>query len=597
MKVLFLRKAPTDREHRPLAELRAGIARHTDLRPGDYQIDTFIPYALPKDRAPNATEFGEAIPRLLDILETGAPDIVVGVGATATKALLGPVNMAYVHGIPHAEEVAGHAFTVFPMYDPAAALGNKGFQAAIHYDLDRLGAFLRGDLPVWEAGPPVVSKWLEGPLGGDRSHSDNGRQSIHHTDKRALPEAGDSSRAGRVLGVDRQHRSVGLRDAGDNAAPQERAQDDPGASGCVGSVQRANSRRSVRASSLRQPDLHESGAPVPGHEARQQPRPGPQAARSQQMGVDEVSDSSGDQTGETHRVSQVERPICSIDTEGWADRPWGLQFSVDGVTGWCIKATDRNLLRWFNGWVKQFRVFMHNGIGDLPVLRAMGIELDAFEDTQLLLFHHMLNTGSGVLDAEAQNLGAAGYRFCGMTFKELKDVPGVDLDARVLPYSNDMLAYAGVDAAAEFRLASALWQWIVPLDAVMGVYRIDQSQAFLIRAMMDAGLPFDYDATADYYMEASDRERSVRAELEEMAARRGTRSFNPASSKQVREIVVEKYGLRIRKRTKGGAISTNEKALSQHAAHPFVAKMQEHRELKKLLGTYLTPLMEELAEE
>ena len=247
--------------------------------------------------------------------------------------------------------------------------------------------------------------------------------------------------------------------------------------------------------------------------------------------------------------------------------------------------------------MKQFRVFMHNGIGDLPVLRAMGIELDAFEDTQLLLFHHMLNTGSGVLDAEAQNLGAAGYRFCGMTFKELKDVPGVDLDARVLPYSNDMLAYAGVDAAAEFRLASALWQWIVPLDAVMGVYRIDQSQAFLIRAMMDAGLPFDYDATADYYMEASDRERSVRAELEEMAARRGTRSFNPASSKQVREIVVEKYGLHIRKRTKGGAISTNEKALSQHAAHPFVAKMQEHRELKKLLGTYLTPLMEELAEE
>lgn len=596
MRLLFLRGVPTERDARILAELRAGLQRYVGLRWDDVHIASLFPAPLPKDRKPKPAEIGEALLRLFDILEEETPDVVVTLGALATKAVLGPSNMAYVHGIPHRETVAGRAMVVFPMYDPAAALGAKGLGAVVHYDLGRLGSFLRGELPVWTPGPPAVSKWLEGPLGGDRSHSDNGRQSIHHTDKRALPEASHSSRTGRVLGVDRQYRSVGLRDASDNAAPQERAQDDPGASGCVGSVQRANSRRSVRASSLRQPDLHESGAPVSGHEARQQPRPGPQAARSQQMGADEVSDSSGDQTGETHRVSQVERPICSIDTEGWADRPWGLQFSVDGVTGWCIKATDRNLLRWFNGWVKQFRVFMHNGIGDLPVLRAMGIELDAFEDTQLLLFHHMLNTGSGALDAEAQNLGAACYRFNGIVFKELADVEGVDLDAQVLPYNADMLQYAGLDAIAQYRLADTLWRWVHTEPDALAVYQIDHGQAFLIRAMMDNGLPFDYEAVTDYYMDATEREAGLRTELEEMAARRGLREFNPASSKQVREIVVEKYGLRIRKRTKGGAISTNEKALSAHADHPFVFKMQEHREMTKLLGTYLTPLMEELAE-
>jgi uracil-DNA glycosylase family 4 len=464
-RILFLRKAPQDREHRALAELYSGLARHTGLGRFDVRVETLIADALPKDREPKPAEVGAALPRLYDILESGRPDILVTVGATATKAVLGPSNMAYVHGIPHAECVAGRDLTVFPMYDPAAGLGNKGFQAAIHYDLSRLGALLRGELPCWAPGPPVVAQWLTAPLGGPKSH---------------------------VVGD--------------------------------------------------------------------------------------------------------ERPILGLDCEGWPERPWGLQFCVDGTTGWVVRADDRRNLAWFNEWHRQFRVFLHNGIGDLPTLRAMGIELEAFEDTQLLLFHHMLHTGSGVLDAEAQNLGAACYRFNGITFKELKDVPGVDLAAMQLPYNAEMLAYAGLDAVAEYRLGTCLWNWSMDVPGVQSVYRIDHGQAFLIRAMMDAGLPFDYEAVSDYYLEATEKEVALRAELEGMAAKRGVRSFNPASAPQVRELVVNKYGLRIRKRTKGGAISTNEKALSQHAAHPFVAKMQEHRELKKLLGTYLTPLMEELAE-
>lgn len=467
MRLLFLRGVPTERDHRILAELRAGLQRHVGLGWNDVKIASLFPAPLPKDRKPKPAEIGEAMLRLFDILEDETPDVVVTLGALATKAVLGPSNMAYVHGIPHQEEVAGRAIVVFPMYDPAAALGAKGLGAVVHYDLDRLGSFLRGQLPVWTPGPPAVSKWLERPLGGPQSHSK------------------------------------------------------PGA---------------------------------------------------------------------------TDKPILGLDTEGWLDKPWGLQFCVDGSTAHVIRADDRELLSWFQEWSKQFRVFLHNGIGDLPVLRAMGIELDAFEDTQLLLFHHMLNTGSGALDAEAQNLGAACYRFNNLTFKELADVEGVDLEEQLLPYNADMLHYAGLDAIAQYRLADALWRWIHTEPDALAVYQIDHGQAFLIRAMMDNGLPFDYEAVTDYYMDATEREAGLRTELEEMAARRGLREFNPASSKQVREIVVEKYGLRIRKRTKGGAISTNEKALSAHADHPFVFKMQEHREMTKLLGTYLTPLMEELAE-
>lgn len=401
---------------------------------------------------------------MLDLYDLVAgEEVVVACGAPVVKALLGPVNMAYVHGIPHRTTVAGQDLTVFPMYDPAAGFASKGLMAVIAHDLKALGAFLRGFVAPWAPDPrPMVTKWLESPLGGRHGHP-----------------------AGMTVG---------------------------------------------------------------------------------------------------------------LDTEGWPEKPWGLQFSFNGTEAWVIRADETRLLRWFGEWVADKRVVMHNGIHDIAVLRAMGIDLARWDDTQLMAYHEMLRTGSGALESEAQNLGTLGYRHCRLLLGELTGLPGVDLASQYIPYNDEVLNYAGQDAMATWRLDAVLWPWINKTEGVRRVYDIDQGQAPLIRHMMDVGMPFDFDDATDYFIEATEKEEASTAVVQAMAERRGLDDFNPRSPDQVRHLITEKYGLRVRKRTKSGKASTNEKALAPHADHPFVQALQGHRELTKLLGTYLQPLMTELSE-
>jgi len=66
--------------------------------------------------------------------------------------------------------------------------------------------------------------------------------------------------------------------------------------------------------------------------------------------------------------------------------------------------------------------------------------------------------------------------------------------------------------------------------------------------------------------------------------------FNPNSPKQVGEILFERFGLPVIDRTKTGP-STSARVLSILAEqHPFPGKLLAHRELKKLLTTYIEQL-------
>lgn len=285
--------------------------------------------------------------------------------------------------------------------------------------------------------------------------------------------------------------------------------------------------------------------------------------------------------------------IVALDTEGWAVKPWGVSFCGDGKRAFVIKADDTEALAWLSTFIARATLTMHNGIHDVPVLRKMGVSVRRYHDTQVLAYHEMMRSGSGVLEQEAQNLGTLSYRYLGMELKDLADLPGVDFDAMEIPYSDDVMHYAGMDVISDYRLFINYEQQGLVNDPV---YQIDMSQVALVEEMIAAGMPFDVNATADYLVEILGKKDAVTAELQEMAARRGNRDFNPGSHPQVRELVTKKYGLRVRKRTKGGLASTNEKALAPFKEHIFVQKLQTYRELSKLEGTYLYPLMEELSQ-
>lgn len=281
----------------------------------------------------------------------------------------------------------------------------------------------------------------------------------------------------------------------------------------------------------------------------------------------------------------------ALDTEGWIDSPWGLSYSQDGKTGYVIPAKETDALRFLNRQIheRKLTVLLHNALHDLPILEALGVKDFPFHDTQVLAYHRMMRTGSGVLEAESQNLGTLAYRECGMELGELTDCPGVDLDRQIIPFSKEVIQYAGEDPCATYRLFQAYKD-----ETKQEAYQIDLAQIPMLRRMQETGLPIDEEAARDYLVEITTKEQEAFDALEIMAQRRGVKDFNPKSHPQVRKMVTERLHLNIRKRTKGGKASTNSKALATHQEVPFVACLQKQRELSKLKGTYLLPLLEEL---
>jgi len=280
--------------------------------------------------------------------------------------------------------------------------------------------------------------------------------------------------------------------------------------------------------------------------------------------------------------------IVALDTEGWVENPWGLSFTPDGRTAY-VAAPE--VFPELAVWLRKQTLVLHNGIHDLPVLRAMGVNIERYHDTQVLAYHDLMRTGSGILEAESQNLGTLAYRECGLQLRELSDLPGVDFDTQTIPYTDAVRDYAGMDVIATWRLFDVYRKrGLVDYPP----YRIDMAQVPLVETMIRNGIPFDVDASVDYYAETLDKIETCTEELQQAARRYGIRDFNPKSHPQVRDIVTRRIGLRSGKRTKGGKPSTSEKALAEHQDHPFVAKLQEHRALVKERGTYAGPLLEEL---
>jgi DNA polymerase-1 len=84
-------------------------------------------------------------------------------------------------------------------------------------------------------------------------------------------------------------------------------------------------------------------------------------------------------------------------------------------------------------------------------------------------------------------------------------------------------------------------------------------------------------------------ERMVALEQEAYAI--AGQPFNLGSPKQIGEILFGKLGLPVKKKTAGGAASTNEDVLQELAAdYPLPARILDHRSLAKLKGTYTDKL-------
>lgn len=159
--------------------------------------------------------------------------------------------------------------------------------------------------------------------------------------------------------------------------------------------------------------------------------------------------------------------------------------------------------------------------------------------------------------------------------------------ADVEPHSR-VVEYAGKDADATLRVFHKLAP-IVKQERLWSLYEMDRAIIPIIDRMQRNGILLDQDHFAKIDKQFTDEQNAIKEKLFTLVGK-----FNPASPKQVGNILYNTFRLRPPKRDAG----TDEKTLENlklkykddEKVGQFVTLELEFRELDKLKGTYVDPL-------
>ncbi len=156
-------------------------------------------------------------------------------------------------------------------------------------------------------------------------------------------------------------------------------------------------------------------------------------------------------------------------------------------------------------------------------------------------------------------------------------------------------AYAAEDADVTWRLYQLLDEKLAAAPAAMQkLFReVEMPLVRVLAAMEGEGVELDVEQLRAYASVLQNRVTELKQQLFDAAGC----EFNPDSPKQLGEVLFDKLGLPVIKRTKT-ARSTDAEVLERLAAeseHPLPLLLLEYRELTKLLGTYVHPLPSYLA--
>lgn len=96
------------------------------------------------NRPPSREELALFIPYLYEEIEAVSPALIVTLGNTALRALLGgEASIGVCHGKAQTAAIGRTEYTVFPLYHPASIIYNRALMPVYEEDLRRLGALLQ----------------------------------------------------------------------------------------------------------------------------------------------------------------------------------------------------------------------------------------------------------------------------------------------------------------------------------------------------------------------------------------------------------------------------------------------------------------------
>ncbi len=229
--------------------------------------------------------------------------------------------------------------------------------------------------------------------------------------------------------------------------------------------------------------------------------------------------------------------------------------------------------------------------GETPAIIGQNLKYD------LIVLHRYGVTPSGISfdsmiashlvhpEERRHNLGKIAMTYLGHSMLTYEEVAGKDGSFAAVPIDR-ATEYAAEDAEIVQRLYPPLVHDLDEGNLARLFHDVEIPLIRVLARMEEHGILVDSDVLSAQGDELRTELQIVEADLMDLAGG----PFNPNSPKQVAEILFERFGLPIIDRTKTGP-STSARVLSILAEqHPFPGKLLAHRELKKLLTTYIDRL-------
>ena len=221
---------------------------------------------------------------------------------------------------------------------------------------------------------------------------------------------------------------------------------------------------------------------------------------------------------------------------------------------------------------------------DLTVFANHGIEVQGVEFDTMLESYTQNSTGRHNMDDLAE-------RYLGHKTLAFEEIAGkgknqLTFDKIALDVASE---YAAEDADVTMKLHQTLLPELEKTPTLLKLFNeIEMPLVRVLSHIERNGVLIDPQKLLIQSQEIEQRLAEVEAEVHQAAGQ----EFNLASTKQLQEILFEKLGLPVKKKTPKGAPSTNEEVLEELAqeGHIVPKLLIEHRGLSKLKSTYTDKL-------
>lgn len=221
---------------------------------------------------------------------------------------------------------------------------------------------------------------------------------------------------------------------------------------------------------------------------------------------------------------------------------------------------------------------------DLTVFANHGIEVQGVAFDTMLESYTQNSTGRHNMDDLAE-------RYLGHKTIAFEEIAGkgknqLTFDKIALDVASE---YAAEDADVTMKLHQTLFPELEKMPTLLKLFNeIEMPLVRVLSHIERNGVLIDPQKLLAQSQEIEQRLAEVEAEVHQAAGQ----EFNLASTKQLQEILFEKLGLPVKKKTPKGAPSTNEEVLEELAqeGHIVPKLLIEHRGLSKLKSTYTDKL-------